>query len=58
MIDDYQPQRSLLDGDFSCETTEEFGCDRRLIKPCWKCPMEMICERDKYIKKCIYENRN
>lgn len=23
MIDDYEPAESLLDGDFSCETTED-----------------------------------
>ena len=23
MIDEYEPKESLLDGDFSCETTEE-----------------------------------
>ena len=29
MLDDYEPTESLLDGDFSCETTEEEDYDRK-----------------------------
>lgn len=35
MIDDYQPTESLLDGDFSCETTEDLyePTDDELLYP-------------------------
>ena len=43
MFDDYEPSESLLDGDFSCETTEEINIFHQYFNPCEKCVYEEVC---------------